>query len=318
MRVLRSKAFTAFIVLAFLGAISGFAQEQPSNPDANTPFPPEGQQVPVAPDPAEAPPPSQMPSRAPDRGWRHFSDNRPPDAAPYQVPSELRLPSGSWLSVRINQMLSTNRNHPGDAFMATLVQPLVVNGIVIARPGQTVAGRVSVSEKAGRVSGTSRLGVEIVELSLVDGQQVPVHSVLVSRDGGTSIGRDLNAIGTTTGVGAAIGAAAGGGLGAGLGAAAGLGASIIGVLVTRGRPSVIYPETVLTFRIDAPVIVSTVHAPEAFQPVEQGDYSAGLRRQLGRRPPPPPYYSAPYPYPYPYPYFRTGIYFGRGWGYRRW
>lgn len=52
----------------------------------------------------------------------------------------------------------------------------MAGGVVIARRGQTVAGRVAEARKAGRAKGTSRLGIEITEVSLVDGEQLPVKS----------------------------------------------------------------------------------------------------------------------------------------------
>jgi len=78
------------------------------------------------------------------------------------------------------------------------------------------------------------------------------------------------------------------------------------VLVTRGRPTVIEPETVLSFRLQAPVAISTVNSQFAFQPVTQADYdsrAAALERRphMGRRPP---YYGyPPYVFGYPYPYY---------------
>jgi hypothetical protein len=276
-------------------------------------------------------------------GWHKFGESRsteprstepretelPPPPPP--APSELTLAAGSWITIRVNQPLSSDHNQPGDAFTATLMQPLVANGRVVARRGQTVAGRVAEAVKAGHVKGTSRLGLQLTELSLVDGQQVPVRTQLVDRQGDTSVGRDVAAVGTTTAVGAAVGAAADRGFGAGMGAIAGAGAGIIGVLATRGRATVVYPETVLTFRLEAPVAISTERSEDAFQPVSQRDYE---QRELQRQRPPrlaggPPPYGSPYPYPYvgyypplyygPSLYFYSGprFFYGRGF-YRRW
>lgn len=258
----------------------------------------------------------------PPSGWRKFSearqepraDSRPDSRAldvPPPAPSELTLPAGSWITIRVNQPLSSDHNQPGDAFTASLVQPLVANGRVVARRGQTVAGRVAEAVKAGHVKGTSRLGLQLTEISLVDGQQVPVRTQLVDRKGDTSVGRDVAAVGTTTAAGAAIGAAADRGFGAGMGAIAGAGASIIGVLATRGKATVVYPETVLTFRLEAPVTISTERSEEAFQPVSQRDYEQrDLERQRPRRlasgPPPP-------PYAYPYVAYYPPIYYGPSW-----
>lgn len=284
---------------------------------------------------------SASPGAPRSSGWHKFGESRQesradsqPDSRPLEVappaPSQLTLPAGSWITIRVDQPLSSDHNQPGDAFTATLVQPLVANGLVVARRGQTVAGRVAEAVKAGHVKGTSRLGLQLTEISLVDGRQAPIRTQLIDRQGDTSVGRDVAAVGTTTAVGAAIGAAADHGFGAGMGAIAGAGASIIGVLATRGRATVVYPETVLTFRLEAPVTISTEHSEQAFQPVAQRDYEQrDIQRQ---RPPrlaggPPPPYGYPYPYAGYYPplyygpslFFYSGPHFYGGHGfYRHW
>ena len=283
---------------------------------------------------------SNAPAQQQSGRWRRAGEPQTAEQAPTTAslpPSDpapqLILPAGTWLTVRVNQPLSSDHNQPGDMFTGTLTQPLIANGFVVARRGQTVAGRVAEAQKAGRAKGTSRLGIELNEISLVDGQQLPVRTQLIQFSGGTSVGRDATAIAATTGVGAAIGAAADGGFGAGMGAAAGAAASTVGVLVTRGRPTVVYPESALTFRTLEPLIISADRAPQAFQPVRQEDYESRLQRRAGPPPsmyPPPAYYGG-YAYPY-YPYswyppffygpsfyFYSGprFFYGRGFG-RRW
>ena len=230
------------------------------------------------------------------------------DNAAGDLPAQLTLPAGAWISASVDQMLSSDRNQPGDAFSMTLTQPLVANGFVVARRGQTISGRVVDTVKAGRVKGTSRLSLELTDLTMVDGQQVPVRTQLVKYSGGTSQGRDATAIATATGVGAAAGAAADGGKGAGIGAAAGAAASTIGVLLTRGRATEVYPEAVLTFRTQDPITISTDRSSLAFAPVRQEDYETApqaRRPQLARRHPG--YGGYPYPYGYPPVYGSVGV-----------
>jgi hypothetical protein len=228
---------------------------------------------------------------AQDGEWRKFGENQPVSV------SEITIPGGSWITVRVNEPLSSDRSQPGDAFTATLAQPLVANGRVLARRGQTVAGVVVEAQKAGHVKGTSRLGIELTELSLADGRQIPVQTKLMERHGDTSVGRDLGAAAAATGAGAAIGAAADGGFGAGMGAIAGAAASTIGILVTRGRATVIEPETLITFRLMEPVTIkASESSAEAFQVVRQEDYE---QKALHRpRPSPPPFYGYYPPYVY--------------------
>jgi hypothetical protein len=205
-------------------------------------------------------------------------------AAPLpDLPAALEIKPGTFVTVRVNDFLTTDRNQPGDAFTATLVKPVVVDGFVVADQGQTVAGRVVESVKGGRVKGVSRLGIQLTELALADGQQVPIQCNLIGRAAPTSMGRDAGAVAATTATGAMIGAAADWGRGAAIGAGAGAAAGIIGVLLTKGHPSVVDPEMVLTFRIDTPVTVNTARAPQAFRYVTPEDYQK--TPALKQRPP---------------------------------
>jgi hypothetical protein len=247
---------------------------------------------------------------------------------PQAVPAHLTIKPGTYITVRVSQPLSSDKNQQGDAFYATLAEPIIIDGVVVAQRGETIGGRVTEAQKAGRVEGTSKLGVELISLSLVDGQQLPIQSQMVSRSGGTSVGRDAAAIGTTTALGAAIGAGADWGRGAAIGAGAGAAAGILGVLLTRGRPTVIYPETMLTFRIQAPVEIATDRAPQAFHFATNRDYgTGGGAPAYAQRPPAPGYGPVPGPYygpaSYPYPYYwgpGLSVYVGPGYyrGFRRW
>jgi hypothetical protein len=229
------------------------------------------------------------------------------------LPSQLTLPAGTWINVRVDQTLSSDRNQPGDAFSVTLAQPLVANGFVVARRGQTMSGSVAEAVKAGRVKGTSRLALELTDVTLADGQVMAVRTQLIKYSGGTSQGRDATAIGTATGVGAAVGAAADGGFGAGVGAAAGAAASTIGVLLTRGRATEVYPEELLTFRTTAPLTISTDRSSLAFVPVRQEDYTPDAQPRQPRLARRPPGYNSGYPYP-PYPPYLYGPGYGGGVG----
>ena len=282
--------------------------------------------------PSSAPPADQPSVQQPvqqDDGWRRINpgpaapdpgpdpQNGPVQNAPQaSVPSRLTLPSGAFVTVRINQPLSSDHNQAGDAFSASLVQPVIVDGVIVGQRGQTIGGHVVEAQKAGRVEGTSRLKIQLTDLTLVDGQVIPIQTQLISRNGPTSVGRDAGAIAGTTALGAAVGAAAGWGTGAAIGAGAGAVVGTIGVLLTRGRPTIIGPESVLTFRVEAPVTIATDRAPQAFRFVEPGDYNRPA--SLQSRPGPPPVRPYPgYAYPYaPYYYGPGYAYYGPGyyWG----
>lgn len=234
-----------------------------------------------------------------------------PQQGPPPIPAQLTIAPGTFVGVRINQGLSSDHNQNGDTFTATLTAPLVVNGIVVAEPGQTIGGVVVDAEKGG----TQKLVLQLTDLTLVDGQRIPLQTQLIARKGGGRNAADAGTIIGTTAVGATIGAIAGGGPAAAVGAGAGL---LVGALVTHGHPSVVYPEEALTFEIVTPVSFSTLNAPMAFRYVEPGEYDRPGPSYSMTPAPPRAYYAAAYPYgypyPYPYPYWgpSVGFYFSGG------
>jgi len=188
-------------------------------------------------------------------------------------PALLVLPAGTVITIEATETLSSGTQQSGENFAAQLHHPLVVDGWVVARPGQTVVGRIAGAKKAGRVKGTSKLLLELEGIVLVDGHQATVETAVVENSGPTSHGRDFASVALTTGVGAAIGSVCGG-KGAAIGAAVGAGAGVAGVLVTRGEEVEIGPERLLTFRLLSPVSVSTGESPYAFWRVSAEDYSS--------------------------------------------
>ncbi len=279
-------------------------QAQPNYPPAN---PPQAGQQPMGPGAGQQGPMQQ--------GYpqQQYPQQQYPQQAPVKVPSQITVPAGTYVSVRVNQLLTSERNQVGDAFSATLTKPLVVDGVVLAEPGETLAGRVEQVQKSGHVSGLAKLGVELTDLTLVDGQQLPVKTTFVSRTADSSVGRDAGAIAGTTALGAAAGAAADWGRGAAIGAGAGAVVGIVGVLVTKGHPSVIYPEQELSFKIEQPLTVSTDRAPQAFRYVQSNEYSNQMAYGAGPGYPPAPYAAgyaaAPAPYVYGYPYYGYPYYY---------
>src|SRR6266851_1063239 len=307
-----SRVTAALALAACLGSGS-YAQERQGQPQGD-----QGQTQDMPPKPTYAPQDADKPPYSHDKPVQNAPDASPPPAQ--SVPGTLTVPAGTILLIRINEYLSSDHNQIGDHFTAVLENPLVVNGWVVARRGQVLEGQVKEARKAGRIKGTSELGVELTDLTVVDGRQVPILTELWKGSGGTSHGQDAATIGTATGLCALIGAAADWGTGAAIGAGAGAAAGIGAVLLTRGRPTIVPPETQLSFRLVDPVKIDTTQSQQAFLPVNQEDYQGGRRgyrgapRVAGGYPGPYPY-AYPYgyygPYYNPYPYF--GLYYG-GWG----
>ncbi len=243
------------------------SQQMDPEPVARGPeqAPPVDQGAPPLADPEQAPPPAALPP------------------APAMVPPEVTAQPGTLLNVRINETLSSERNSAGDTFSAELMQPLVVGGVVVAARGQTVYGRVAEASRAS-ANTPSHLALQLTELSLVDGRQIPVSTQLAGFRGHTApaVDQASTVINTTT-LGAMIGGMAGRGVGAVTGAGVGAAAGAIAVLLTRNRPTVVNSESELTFRFDAPLTIATAEAPLAFRFATPEDY-ARPAAEVRRRP----------------------------------
>jgi hypothetical protein len=273
-----------------------------------------------------------------DRGAVPGDPNPQPAAGPqhtlpaYGLPPQVTLKAGTYINVRIDQELSSDRNRAGDTFSASLIQPVIVDGIVVAPRGQMVYGRVAEAEKA-HGGKDSRLGLELTSLTLADGTQAPIHSQLVARQGPRTPGSiEAGTVVGTTAAGAAVGGIAARGEGAAIGAGAGAAAGLAAVLMTHNHPTVLYPESALTFDITTPVAINTANAPQAFRFAGPEDYYQANVTNVAPRPTPvrPTYVYGPGYYPYGYPYyyypyypyywgpsFGVGIRIG-GFGGRRW
>lgn len=212
---------------------------------------------------SEAAPRTEQPSPAPLR--RQIAKARPatiPETLPPSAVAEAPTPlaprhatvlAGTTLIVRTQQTLSTVRNLKGDTFSATLEQPLVADGYVIAEKGAIVDGVVERSQRAGRVEGVAGLAITLVRLETSGGQKLPISTNLHEVQGERSRGSDAKKVGAAAAIGATIGAIVGGGKGAAIGAGLGAGAGGGAVVATRGKDAVIPSESVVVFYLKAPL-----------------------------------------------------------------
>lgn len=141
--------------------------------------------VPPPPRPAPAPIVSEAPAApkiAPDHASllaRQPSRILKPDTVtppPPPAPRKVTVPAGYELNVRLISTISTNRHQAGDSFSASLDEPLVIDGLVIAEKNARVEGRVIDSEKGGRIKGRSAISLELVRLHTEDGQQIEIST----------------------------------------------------------------------------------------------------------------------------------------------
>jgi len=190
-------------------------------------------------------------SRSPEQ--TAVSDTAGVSATPTKA-SLVTLGEGTPIKIRTETELSTKSAKTGDSFTATLAEPIVINGNMVAPRGAQVEGRVVNSDPGGRVKGVAAISVRLTRLR-VGSRGVEISTGVIARKAHTTKRKDAAEIGIGAGVGAAIGAIAGGGQGAAIGAASGGAAGTGLVLATHGEPAILPAESVLTFKLTAPVTV---------------------------------------------------------------
>ena len=173
--------------------------------------------------------------------------------APAPQPHQVTLNAGLLLPVRLVSGLSSERNVPGDAFLATLDQELVVDGLVIAERGARVEGRVVAADRTARGRRGAALALELTRLHTADGQAVLIRTDSFFHHADVALGQNAAIVGGGVAIGAVIGALAGGAKGAAIGAGAGGAAGAGDVLLSRGKAAEMPSETRVTFRLKSPV-----------------------------------------------------------------
>jgi YMGG-like Gly-zipper len=195
-------------------------------------------------------------------------DSNPAPAAPSALPSEptptaapppppedrskITVPEGTRILVRMIDSVDSERNHVGDHFRASLETNLEQDGYILARRGTEVYGELANVKGAGHLAGRAELKLELTGIRIHD-NLIPLvtgeyEMVGKGRGGNTA----KKAVGGAA-LGAIIGALAGGGRGAAIGAGVGAGAGATVNIITKGEKVRVPSETVLEFRLDAPL-----------------------------------------------------------------
>lgn len=173
---------------------------------------------------------------------------------PKPVP-KVTIPGGTRLRVALIDGVSTTNSSPGDQFMASLAEPVIVKGKMVLEKGTKVRGRVVDVNPSGRVKGRARIQMILTDI-VRDDKNIPVSTKPYLAVAEATKKRDAGVIAGGAGVGAAVGAIAGGKKGAAVGAAVGGGAGTGAVLATKGKELHYPPETRLSFTLASPVEIS--------------------------------------------------------------
>jgi hypothetical protein len=198
--------------------------------------------------------------------------------------AQVTVPEDTLIRVMTNVPLSTREAREGELLVFTLAEDVVVDNVLIIPRGATVHGTVVQSKKAGKLTGSPDLILQLVSLDL-GGRSYPVYSYEFKAEGasktkptetkikgGAVIGAivgvafDGSAKGTTTAAGKLAGMGTGAGLGAGIGTA---------VSVATPGPVLFIPaESQIDFYLAYPISVVPTSAKEAAR-LSQGLHAGG-------------------------------------------
>jgi hypothetical protein len=173
-------------------------------------------------------------------------------AARAAVTEKRTIQSGTVLTVLLIDGLGTDTSSAGDRFLASLAEPLVVDGSTLLAKGTKVRGHVIGVEGSGRVKGVASIRLALTDI-MQGNRTIAITTDTFSATAESSTKRDAAIVAGGAGVGAVIGAVAGGKKGAGIGAISGGGAGTGVVLATKGKEIRYAPETRLSFRLANPV-----------------------------------------------------------------
>ncbi len=178
-----------------------------------------------------------------------------PVAPPEPEEVTVQVPAGTLVTIRMIDSVDSEKHRAGQVFNASLEEPLMVNGEVVAERGADAYVKLIEAKSAGRLAGRSELRLQLIRL-VIDGRSYVVESSTYEQVGGSRGKRTAATVGAGAAIGAAIGAIAGGGKGAAIGAAAGAGGGTAVQVLTKGEQIRVPSETLLEFRLDVPVQIT--------------------------------------------------------------
>jgi hypothetical protein len=197
---------------------------------------------------------SSSPSSSPDAPAPAASNALAPAPAkePAPPPRPLVVPADTVISVVLDQAVGSKISTPGQAFSATVQEPVEVDGRVAIPKGARASGIVKDAKPSGRFKGGAVLSLTLTSISVKNEE----YNVQTTSPVETSKGkgkRTAGLVGGGAGGGALIGGLAGGGKGALIGGLIGAAAGTGGAGLTGNRDITLPAETRLTFKLVEPL-----------------------------------------------------------------
>jgi hypothetical protein len=166
--------------------------------------------------------------------------------------TRITVPAGTRILIRTVDPIDSSKQKAGFRFTANLETNLQYDNVVVARRGTPVYGVLATASSAGKMKGSSELGLELTDI-VINGTSYPLMTSTYEIEGKGEGSNTAKKVFGGAGLGALIGGLAGGGKGAGIGALAGAGAGTAVAATKKGQQLQIPSESLLEFRLEQPV-----------------------------------------------------------------
>lgn len=167
--------------------------------------------------------------------------------------SQVEVPSGTELDVRLTNTLNSGTAQVEDRFEGTTLVDLNINGRTVIPAGSVMRGVVTAVDPATRTNRTAKMTVSFDQVT-INGRAYPIRGTVTQAIQGEGIKGETGRIVTGAGVGAVLGGILGGVKGAILGTVIGGGGI---TAATEGKEVEVPQGSVLRVRLDSPVQIQT-------------------------------------------------------------
>jgi len=184
--------------------------------------------------------------------------------------TNLALPAGTALKVKLDRALTTFSNKVGDPFSGHVSEAVTLDGKTVIPIGATVEGKVTKVSEPRRIAGKPTIGIMPQAVVLAGGEHYTLYATLVDTNlrGGTDVneegqfkgsghdGNDLKEVAAGTGGGMIAGGLIGGGPGLLIGGAVGATGTTVHWFA-RHRSAMIPTGTELILELNRPLMMNS-------------------------------------------------------------
>jgi hypothetical protein len=185
--------------------------------------------------------------------------------------NQITIPEGTEFKLQLHTSINSKTSKVGDRIIATLIQPVTVEDMIVLHKGLRVFGHVSQVKHAGRHGKGGYLSMEFDSIEMPNGEKVAIlgslTEVFSSAENGTA---NVGPEGDLKGGGAShkkqlamfaapTAAAAAGGLGPGI--AVGVAAGMAAILIPKGKQAELLAGSLIGMRLDEDVTLTLPPSP---------------------------------------------------------